>query len=242
MGPFSASLKVPGDRSSLAATLSIEDGRLQIKAGDQDIGDWSLSEIDLNRLDGGYRMTAEGEQLFIEVQDLTGFDAAVDENTRGRRRFQRKRSPKLPKTEAASSEPVAPIQVKPAEPAKPVEEPQKTTAQKAEPEGNRVLTFVDGLVEKAEKRFGALLPEWIFTRWTVLVIVLLLLLALVLPGLVANILLFGGLGIVVFGAVLYTDDRMAAKILPGRSTPTHVLISGVGLLMIGVVIGLIAKG
>ena len=233
MGQFSASLKVPGDRSSLDATLLIEEGRLQIKAGDQPIGDWSLQEIDLNRLDGGYRMTAEGEQLFIEVADLTAFDAAVDENTR-RRRFARKGAPKLPKKKPVEAQKAEPLPVSPVKP-KVVEKTDET----AESTGNPVMTFVDGLVERAEKRFGSLLPSWVFTRWTVLAIVLALLTAIFLPALIANILLFGGLAVVVFGAVLYTDDRMSAKILPGRSTPTHVLISGVGLLMVGVLLGVI---
>ena len=235
MGQFSASLKVPGDRSSLDATLLIEEGRLHITAGDQPIGDWSLQEIDLNRLEGGYRMTAEGEQLFIEVNDLSGFDAAVDENSR-RRRFARKGAAALPKRKPAEAQEPQRLDVKPAKPPK-----EKKVKEPSESGANRVLGFVDGLVERAEKRYGPLLPAWVFTRWTVLAIVLMLLTAIFLPALIANILLFGGLAVVVFGAVLYTDDRMSAKILPGRSTPTHVLISGVGLLMVGVLIGVIGS-
>ena len=180
-------------------------------------------------------MTAEGEQLFIEVSDLSGFDAAVDENSR-RRRFARKGGGKLPKKEPADAEQAQPLAVKPVKPAK---EPK--VKEPSEPGANPVMGFVDGLVERAEKRFGSLLPAWVFSRWTVLAIVLVLLTAIFLPALIANLLLFGGLGVVVFGAVLYTDDRMSAKILPGRSTPTHVLISGVGLLMVGVLIGVIGS-
>ena len=182
MGQFSASLKVPGDRASLAATLMIEEGRLQITAGDQAIGDWALEEIDLNRLDGGYRMTAEGEQLFIEVNDLTGLDAAIDENSK-RGRFARKRAVKLPKKKAAEEKPAQPLNVA-------VVKPPEDTKTEVEGEStNAVLGFVDSLVERAEKRFGARLPAWVFSRWTVLAIVLLLLTAIFLPGLIANILL-----------------------------------------------------
>ncbi len=42
------------------------------------------------------------------------------------------------------------------------------------------------------------------------------------------------------GGASYTDDVMASKLLPGRTTPTHVLIVGIGLIALGILFGFIA--
>lgn len=238
MGPFSASLKVPGDSSALAATLLVENGRLNIKAGDQSIGDWSLGEIELDSIDTGYRMSADGEQLLIEVKDRTGFQEAVEENTSPKIRKrpkirQRIKNQKRPKAEKAPDVSAARVS----------SNGQTSTNDKPAPEAaasSGVMARVDGVMKKAEDRFGALLPSWVFGRATALVLVILLLLTFVWPTLVSSILLLGGLVTVVFGAVVYTDGHLAAKLLPGRSTPAHVLIVGVGILLFGVLIGVIA--
>jgi hypothetical protein len=103
-----------------------------------------------------------------------------------------------------------------------------------------VITLTDGLIDSAERRFGDLLPSWVFSRGVVWLIVVMGVITIFLPSLVSVILLIGGLAVVVFGAVLYTDDRSAAKLLPGRMKATHVLIVGVGLLLLGVLVGVIA--
>ncbi len=229
MGPFSASLKVPGDASPLAATLLVENGRLRIQAGDQPIGDWSLQDIDLNRMDTGYRMDAEGEQLLIEVKDQAGFEEAVGENKKGskRRRFRREKD--RPSFENA------PAKNAPAKNAS-----AKNKKRSKQPFLARVTTLVDATMERAENKFGSLLPSWVFHRPTALAILLAVPITVFLPTLVSGILLVSGLAIVVFGTLVYTDGRLAAKVLPGRSTPTHVLILGVGVLILGVLLGVVA--
>ena len=256
MGLFNASLKVPGDTSSLAATLLVENGRLEIKAGDQPIGDWSLKEIDLDPMDTGFRMFADGEQLLIEVKDRSGFEEAVGRNsgpmTRKRPKLSsRIKSEKRPKAEKPPKVEKAP---KPEELPKPVRETkvskngkpsgtdQAATSDQTEEvhESSGLIGRIDTLMDRAERRFGALLPSWVFGRPTVLVLAILLLVTIFLPSVISSILLLGGLVTVVFGAVVYTDGHLAAKLLPGRSTPGHVLILGVGILLLGVVIGLLA--
>jgi hypothetical protein len=99
---------------------------------------------------------------------------------------------------------------------------------------------VDALIAKAEKRWGSLLPTWVFSRKTILAIAGVLIVTVFLPGLISTLMLITGLLSVLFGAVAYTDQVMAAKWLPGRMTPLHVLIGGVGILMVGVLVGIIA--
>jgi hypothetical protein len=44
---------------------------------------------------------------------------------------------------------------------------------------------------------------------------------------------------VILGAVLYTDDAMARRWLPGRLTALHVLIGGTGLAVLGVLVAVV---
>ena len=256
MGPFSASLKVPGDTSSLDATLLVENGRLEIKAGDQPIGDWSLKEIDLDPMDNGFRMFADGEQLLIEVKDRSGFEEAVGRNsgpmTRKRpklsSRIKSQKRPKAEKPPKAEKAPKAEKLPKPAKETKaskngkPSGTDQATKSDQAEEEheSSGFIGWIDAIMDRAERRFGALLPTWFFGRLTALVLVILLVVSIFLPSVISSIFLLGGLVTVVFGAVVYTDGHLAAKLLPGRSTPGHVLILGVGILLLGVLIGLLA--
>jgi hypothetical protein len=125
---------------------------------------------------------------------------------------------------------------------------QETSSRKAKPEKNgngsltsRGLAFVDGTMHKASKRFGPYLPEWMFTRVMFGVAFIALILMIVLPGLVSAFMLIAGALIVVFGAVAYSDPMLASRWLPGRTTPPHVLLFGVVILMLGVLLGVIAR-
>ena len=109
------------------------------------------------------------------------------------------------------------------------------------PAKEKLLAPVDKTVAIAEKQLGALLPEWFFTRIMFGAVVGALALTIILPGLVSAALLVAGLLMVMFGAVVYTDPMLASKWLPGRMTPLHVLISGLVVLMLGVLLGVIVR-
>jgi len=84
------------------------------------------------------------------------------------------------------------------------------------------------------------MPSWVFSRVMVLALLILLVATIVFPGLVSLVLLVTGLLMVLFGAVVYTDNMLASRVLPGRMTPMHVLLFGVTILMLGVLVGVIA--
>lgn len=104
-----------------------------------------------------------------------------------------------------------------------------------------IMDRVDSVLAVAEKRWGALMPPWFFTRMMLYVVVGAFILMLIFPGAVSSFLLAAGLLMVILGAVVYTDDVLASKWLPGRMTPSHVLILGVAVLMFGVLLGVIAR-
>lgn len=115
------------------------------------------------------------------------------------------------------------------------------TKPKAKTEKPSFMQRIDGYLATAEKRWGSLMPAWLFTRFMLFIVVGAFLLMLIFPGAVSAFLLAAGMLMVIVGAVVYTDDVLASKWLPGRMTPSHVLIFGVAVLMFGVLLGVIAR-
>lgn len=244
MGTFDASLKTLGDRRGLPATVNLEEDTLSITAGDQAIGSWSLHEIRLEPTASGYRMAAEGEQILIEMHDKDAFAAELSQRTaKGRRRLRRKE--KVSVARAGAATPVAErIDTSPgydvsAAPAT----PQVQVQPKPPRSRNRKTSTVkiDSALSAAQKRWGSLLPDWVFTRIMLGIVGGAFLLMFVFPGAVSAFLLAAGVLMVILGSIVYTDSMLASKWLPGRMTPIHVLIFGVAVLMLGVLLGVIAR-
>lgn len=95
---------------------------------------------------------------------------------------------------------------------------------------------LDEALNAAEERWGDRLPSWAFTRGALTSTLIVLLLAAVLPGLVSNILLICGMATVLYGAVVFTDPMLAARWLPSRIVPSHVLLTGAAVLVLGVIL------
>ena len=251
MGQFDASLVIPGDSEPLLAILLVEDGRLRIRTDSHDIGDWSLREVTLTSIPGGFRMEVEGEELIVEIDDHDRFNAELTANTKKGRRRRRIKDSRAAKA-ARQPEPLArraagrpakreKRQTPPPSSGDPASQagsqPEKGSRKLAKNFGRRL----DRVLDKAEKRYGPVLPPWVFTRGTTAILGLWLLLLILLPSLISAMLMITGFLAVGFGAVLYTDDAFAARVLPGRSTPNHLLIGGVGLVALGFLLGMIAN-
>jgi hypothetical protein len=251
MGRFDASLVIPGDSKPLSAIVVIEDGRLRIRTASHDIGDWSLQDVAFTSLPSGFRMEVEGEELIIELDDHDRFNDDVTANTKKSRRRRRTKDATTTKVSRRPKSPTKSAKDRPAN-----RESRRATAR----EGDDAVTptrtrsesrsreptkgfgaWLDRVLDRAEKRYGALLPPWVFTRGTAIILGLWLLLMLLFPSLISTMLLLAGFLAVVFGAVVYTDGALAARVLPGRSTPNHVLIAGVGLVVLGFLLGVIAN-
>jgi hypothetical protein len=237
MGTFNASLRAIGDVKSLPATVELSDGWLSITAGETQIGSWSLDEVHLEEIPTGYRLAAEGEQILIELKDLSGFSAELASRRKRRGRVGRKKA-----TEARSEERVtASVSESAGRASAGASRPESRPAKTNKGWTEKGLAFVDGTLEKANKRFGPYLPEWMFTRAMFAIAFGALILLIVLPGLVSTFLLIAGALLIVFGAITYSDPMLASRWLPGRTTPTHALLFGVAVLMMGVLLGVLAK-
>lgn len=248
MGTFSASLRATGDVRSLAATVELSDGSLSIRAGDTEIGSWPLSEIQLEEMPTGYRMAAEGEQILIELNDVGSFADELEASKARRHRRGRQKKPVREKVEPYREVPTRSVSGARTSPGnedqladrKSLKVAPDTSTDRSERTG-KGLSLVDGTLARASKRLGAYLPEWVFTRAMFAITFVAVVLMLLLPGLVSIFLLVAGGLMVLFGAVVYSDTMLASRWLPGRTTPQHVLLFGVAILMMGVLLGIIAK-
>jgi hypothetical protein len=251
MGTFAASLRAIGDVKALEATVELSDGQLSIAAGATEIGSWPLSDIHLEEIPTGYRMAAEGEQLLIEFSDLDSF---AEELKNGKKRRRRHAGTKTAEPTPGTEEPAALQQVArkpkhaPAEAVTAQDQavaavvlPPREPASSKPADGNGLLAFVDNTLARARKRFGAYLPDWVFSRAMVVLAFGALAILVFLPSLVSTLFIIAGALLVVFGAVVYSDPVLASRWLPGRTAPHHTLLFGVGILMLGVLVGLIAS-
>ncbi len=100
---------------------------------------------------------------------------------------------------------------------------------------------VDITIEAAERRWGTLLPQWMFTRIMFGLCFGALTLFAVLPGIVSLFLLISGALLIMGGAITYADPMLSSRWLPGRMSPVHVLLFGVVILLLGVLLGVIAR-
>lgn len=243
MGTYSASLRAVGDTRALPATVHLEDGQISIAAGSHQIGTWSLADIQLEPLPNGYRMAAEGDQIIIELKELDAFREALDNGRFKRRRLKLRGKEKAVKTDEAAGASKTAVSGSP-QPAAPAIERVTTTqpvpdkkAPVSSGDGivSRGLGTLDGWLSKSQKRFGPYLPDWMFSRAMVLILLIVLVVMVMFPAL---LLIIGGLTIAL-GAVAYSDPMIASRWLPGRTQPSQVLVAGVAILLFGVLVGII---
>lgn len=247
MGTFSASLRTIGDVRSLPATVELSEGRLILHAGDTEIGSWALDEINLEEIPQGYRLVAEGEQVLLEFKNVDAFAEELRNTGKRRLGFGRKKQqtnkeePNEPQRPEPPAAPTAEsVKVEQA-PAQVVAQVAQVKAPKKPGRATRAVDFVDDILIGAKKRFGAYLPDFMFSRAMFAIGIATLVLAILLPGVFSMVLLILGGLMVLFGAVVYSDSVLASRWLPGRATPQQALLLGLSIFLLGVLIGIVAK-
>jgi hypothetical protein len=249
MGQFSASLKVPGDTSSLPATVDIDDGRLRVASGDHEIGNWALVDIDLTPGPEGVHVSAEGEELILQFTESAAFEEAAGLNGDKKSIVSLPRPFKLPSlSKTPKHAPSARSTTRP-EGSPPTPNAEKTaklaptavgqTAAKELRPGKQPGS-IDRALERAERTIGGHLPSWVFSRGGALVVLAALAIAIIFPALVSTLLLIAGLLLLVLGGVTMLDVVLAARLLKAKVTPTQTLIGGGILVVIGVLFGMLA--
>lgn len=236
MGQFSASLRVPGDGSPIPATIDIGDGRIRLESGSHELGNWALADVNISQGPDGVRLSAEGEQVLLEVSEQAAFSAALGLNGQpaaSPKTFKlpsRARSARHTGPKGAGAETMQVLRDTATSEAPPPKDP----GQSREP--NRF----DRVLAKGEEALGKHLPGWVFTRGGAVVVLASLVVAVVFPSVVSTILLVVGVVLLVGGGVTMLDHVLAVRLLKGKVTPTQTLIAGGVLALVGVLFGLIA--
>lgn len=74
---FESSLRLPGDASELRATITLEDDRIRMAAGQHEIGEWTLDDVAISRRHDGFHLQIEEEELIVTINDSDSFAQAV---------------------------------------------------------------------------------------------------------------------------------------------------------------------
>lgn len=78
MATFRGHLEVEGEpESSIVADVDVSEGRITLRGGGSEIGDWKLNDITIEEADGAFRIVAEDEALLLRVKDPKRFAGMV---------------------------------------------------------------------------------------------------------------------------------------------------------------------
>ena len=220
MGQFQASLRMPGDSRALAATVLLQEGRLQLASGEHVIGDWAIDTIDISPVPEGIRVAAEGEVLLLDIPDRAAFEHEAASQSAKPKRFGRGKAAKPEKTLSAKA--VKTVATKTVE----VKTPK--------PKGESKL---DGYLARARERFGSNLPAWVFSRIGVGVAVGLIVLCIIFAELVSNLLLIAGVVVLLVGGVTMLDSVIARRLLHHKVSPIQMVIGGGVIFVAGLLVG-----
>ena len=227
MGQFQASLRLPGDSRSLPATVQLSEGRLQVASGEHLIGDWPVDAIDISHVPEGIKVKAEGEILLLEISDRDAFAQAAASLTQKPKRLTVPRRASKTSAATVSRQPAAP-------------KPVKTKAARAKTPKVRGESKLDAYLAKAQQRFGAKLPNWVFGRWGIVAAVALVAFCVIFAELVSNLLLIAGVVVLLVGGVTMLDSVIARRLLHHKVTPIQVVIGGGGIFVVGLLVGFAA--
>ncbi|HEU5112947.1 MAG TPA: hypothetical protein VFU96_06475 [Acidimicrobiia bacterium] len=226
MGQFQGSLRLPGDSRPLPATVQLSEGRLQVASGEHVIGDWPVDAIDISHVPEGIKVKAEGEVLLLELPDRDAFaQAAASQTQKPKRLSVPKRAAKTPA--AVSPKPAAAKAVK------------VKTAKSKTPKV-RGESKLDAFLARAQDRYGAKLPNWVFGRWGIAAAVALVAFCVIFAELVSNLLLIAGVIVLLVGGVTMLDSVIARRLLHHKITPIQVVLGGGGIFVVGLIVGFAA--
>ncbi|HEY5890521.1 MAG TPA: hypothetical protein VIW94_07465 [Acidimicrobiia bacterium] len=232
MPEFDASLIAAGDPKPIATKILINGSDLELRALGDSLGSWPISELDLTRVDGGFRLTVEGEEAFLKIGDSQPMADAVASAANVK-------TPKKRRSDKGANHGQAGSKANGVKATTSVQEKAAPTAGSPADQNSRNKTRLDTVLDAAESRLGKYLPAWIFTTGGLVVVGVVLILLLVFNNLFSAVLLIlGAVGLVASGIALL-DDVVAMKIFRGKFTPIQGLIVSLTVGLVGILLGAI---
>lgn len=75
---FAGVLRTRTERdTAIRVVIDLTDERLRLRSGENEIADWSLSDIRINAQDDGFHIRAEGEEIILDLRDDAEFAVAL---------------------------------------------------------------------------------------------------------------------------------------------------------------------
>lgn len=78
MAHYAGVLRTSTERdSTIGVVIDLSDERLQLRSGDANIADWSLSDIRVTAQGDGFHIRAEGEEVILDLREDAEFAVAL---------------------------------------------------------------------------------------------------------------------------------------------------------------------
>ena len=218
MPVYFGEMQLPGQPEVLPATVTIEKGVIRLNSGRTELGEWKLYEVGIQPADDqSCRFKADGEELILRLNEHDSFVAETAPYRRGEKRVRR----------AGTHE----------------------AFRKPEDDGPTLAEDIKKDVAEVRQEVGAeisvVMAEaqslWTTVKanplaWAGLAVVLIL--SIFLSGLIASILLIGGLLALVVGALALAEESIERR-LPPVLNPARLIVVGTVALVLGILIGLL---
>lgn len=258
---FNAALIAAGDPQPVPTVVALNGSNLELSVGSDNVGSWPVADLEMERVLGGFKMQVEGEMAILRFDDpepfaealgiITGSSNGTKTKKRSKGDSKPAKQPKAkrgtkPKAERKSRKSKSPQptieswadEAPPVEttsdeepPAQPQPKPEKTRS------ATSGMTKLDARLEGWSRKWGNYLPDWIFTKGGLLVLLGVTLMIIAKPGWFSVIfLILAAVGLAA-SAIAMLDQVVATRIFRRGYTPIHGLILSLMIGLVGIVLG-----
>lgn len=237
MSQFEASLTLANDPKPLPITANLGEGSIALISGEEEIGNWPLDQVDLQRVLGGYRFNADGETVTLKITEADRFADELDRilhpppaKKQRSKRSKKERKPE-PKADSIGSEPTpTPSRTKRA---KRANEPKPAKRERARGQ----VGWLDTRLEAVDRRWGRYLPAWVLSKGGLLVILGVILALVAKPDWFSALFLIVAAVGLMASAVAMVDQVIAVKIFRGRYSAIQGLLVSLAIGLVGLLLG-----
>ena len=211
MSSFTGSLKIAATADVIDASFVVDDDRLAVRTGDDELGTWPIGELDVERRGDGIHVNLGGEDVVVTVPDMDSFVSEIAPPKRRGRKSKHSKKHRSPVSERPAPAP------------------------KARKDTKSLLTRLGGLKELFRRDNWR---EWLSdstVRWSIASagVVIFALLALFATNTLGMVLVLLGMISLIVAALAVSDDLTAYSWIPGELTETTLVIAGAAAMVIG---------
>ncbi len=228
MSSFEGGLKIAATADVIDASFHVDEGRLEVHSGEDQLGSWAIGDLHVERRGDGIHLVLDGEDVVATVSDLDAFVSAIAP-ARSRRRKPSHAKKNL-RPDRKNREPKEQKSREPKE--------QKSRKPKEQKSRKATKSLVARLASAKELFSKDNWSEWLSdttVRWFIASagVVLFALLALFATNTLGMILVLLGMVALIVAALAVSDDLTAYGWVPGDLSEATVIIAGAIAMTIG---------